>query len=166
MPLYFLDTSALLPAYWRGAKGFAWVSNLIDPSHSNTLFLAEITEAELSAALYSLVRSRHLNKKRCDAMLKLFWEKIDAGGYSIIPAVTPIVRQAAALCEHHSLKGYDAVQLACALAARNATQQADAENIARGLPPAGDPIFLTEDNRLASAALAEGFVVDSPINHL
>ncbi len=30
----------------------------------------------------------------------------------------------------------------------------------------GDPILLTEDNRLSEAALAEHFTVDSPLNHL
>ena len=64
-----------------------------------------------------------------------------------------------------SLYCYDAIQLACALAARDAARQTDVVNVAQGLPPLGDPIFLTEDARLASAASAEGFVVDSPLNH-
>ncbi len=52
----------------------------------------------------------------------------------------------------HSLRGYDAIQLACALAARDAQRTTDVDNAANGRPVLGDPIFLTEDNRLAAAA--------------
>jgi hypothetical protein len=41
----------------------------------------------------------------------------------------------------------------------------DAVNAANGRPVLGDPTFLTEDNRLATAATAEGFTVDSPLAH-
>lgn len=165
MSLYYLDTSALLPVYLRRAVGHMWVKNLGASSQGNILILAEVTEAELAAALQQLVRGNVLRKKLCDDALRVFWQTVDTGGYRIIPALSPIVRRAAALCEHHSLKGYDAIQLACALAARDAARKADVENVAHGLLPLGDPIFLTEDHRLSNAAIAEGFAVDSPLLH-
>ena len=68
-------------------------------------------------------------------------------------------RRAAALCNVHSLKGYDAIQLACALTVR------DSVRALHGGATTGDPIFLTEDNRLRDVAKAEGFVVDTPLAH-
>lgn len=44
-------------------------------------------------------------------------------------------------------------------------RQADATLLATGQQPLGDPIVLTEDNKLDDAARAEGFIVDSPLNH-
>jgi hypothetical protein len=41
----------------------------------------------------------------------------------------------------------------------------DAVNAANGRSVLGAPIFLTEDNRLATVATAEGFTVDSPLAH-
>ncbi len=64
------------------------------------------------------------------------------------------------------LKGYDAIQLACALTARDTVRDSDAARIARGEATLGDPVFLTEDERLSGAARAEGFAVDSPLNHM
>jgi hypothetical protein len=67
------------------------------------------------------------------------------------------------LCSAHALRGYDAIQLSCALAAREDIRLA-AQNVQTQVV-FGDPIFLTEDARLRDAALAEGFVVDSPLAH-
>ena len=107
-----------------------------------------------------------MRKNLCENALKLFWSQIDSGEYNVIPVVSPIVRRAAELCSVRALKGYDAIQLACALTARDIARLSDAARVARGEMALGDPIFLTEDNRLSEAALAERFMVDSPLNHL
>lgn len=162
---YFIDTSALLPRYLPGAQGSAWVTHLCDPSARNIVAIAEVTEAEISAALNQLARGRVLRNKRRDRSLTLFWSHVDSDLYSIVPVTTSIVRQAAALCGVHALKGYDAIQLACAHDFRTELRAADAAAAAQGRPLFGDPIFLTEDTRLRDAALAEGFAVDTPLAH-
>ncbi len=53
-----------------------------------------------------------------------------------------------------------------ALIARDIARLSDAASVAKGGTAVGDPIFVTEDNRPRDAALAEGFVVDTPLNHL
>ena len=164
--LYFLDTSALLPRLLRRAPGHAWVERICTAAGQNAITLAEITEAEIAAALNQLVRCGILRKNLCENALKLFWSQIDSGEYNIIPVVSPIVRRAAELCSDRALKGYDAIQLACALTMRDIARLSDAARVARGEMALGDPIFLTEDNRLSEAALAEHFTVDSPLNHL
>jgi uncharacterized protein len=125
--------------------------------------LAEVTAAELAAALNQLVRGGTLRKKRCNDALTLFWDQVDHGQYVMVPAVSSVVRRAADLCGVHALRGYDAIQLACALAAREDIRLAAQNSLAQG--EFGDPIFLTEDTHLRDAALAEGFTVDSPLAH-
>jgi predicted nucleic acid-binding protein len=164
--LYFLDTSALLPRLLKRAPGHAWVENLCASANQNTITLAEVTEAEIAASLNQLVRGGTLRKRTCENALALFWSQVDGGHYNIIPVVSPIVRRAADLCSVRALKGYDAIQLACALTARDIARLSDAARVARGEAALGDPIFLTEDKRLNEAALTEGFTVDSPLNHL
>lgn len=163
--LYFLDTSALLPGFLPRAPGHAWVKGICDTKAQNVITIAEVTAAELAASLNQLVRGGIVRKKRCTEALALFWDQVNSGAYNIIPVKSSIVRRAADLCEFHPLRGYDAVQLATALAFRDVARQAHATSAAQGGVGFGDPIFLTEDKRLESAATAEGFTVDTPLAH-
>jgi uncharacterized protein len=169
MPLaYYLETSALLPLYIKRATGHAWIASICEPSSQSLVILAEVTAAELAAALNQLVRGGTLRKKRCNDALALFWDQVDHGQFAMVPAVSSIVRLlcgccAADLCGTHTLRGYDAIQLVCALTAREDIRLA-AQN-SQASVVFGDPIFLTEDARLHDAALAEGFTVDSPLAH-
>ena len=166
--LYFLDTSALLPGFLPRAPGNAWVKSICDTQAHNVITIAEVTAAELAASLNQLVRGGIVRKKRCAEALALFWDQVDSGSYNIIPVTSSIVRRAADLCEFHPLRGYDAVQLATALAFRDvarAARQTNATGAAQSAVGFDDPIFLTEDNRLTSAATAEGFAVDTPLAH-
>jgi predicted nucleic acid-binding protein len=90
---------------------------------------------------------------------------MDSGGYHVIPVTSALIRRAADLCNMRPLKGYDAVQLAAALMYRDDARAFDAQTAASSSAILGDPIFLTEDKRLAAAASAEGFIVDSPLSH-
>jgi hypothetical protein len=141
------------------------VRQICEPSSGNLIIIAEITEAEIAAALNQLVRGKTIRKKTCDTALATFWDHIDAGEYRTIPATSALVRRAADLCGAHALKGYDSIQRACALAARDVQRATDAVIAANGRSVLGDPNFLTEDNRLATAATAEGFTVGSPLAH-
>lgn len=158
----FLDTSALLPSLLRGAPGHTWLNAMRAPATDNILAIAEITEAEIAAALNQLVRGRVLRRKRCEVALALFWDQVDQGHYAAVAISSALIRRAASLCDHHALKGYDAVQLACAIAFREDVRQANLTLPAGGL---GDPTFVTADKALSDAAHAEGFTVDSPLAH-
>lgn len=67
----------------------------------------------------------------------------------------PRVRDAMALIHRHGLRGYDAVQLAVALHLRDRGRSF-------GRP---DPLFITADTELNTAATAEGLAVDDPNTH-
>lgn len=155
---YFLDTSALAPRFLRGAPGYEWINALCAPDRSRLIALAEITEVEIVSTLHQLARGGTIKRKRRDTALALFWNQVKQGHYTVIPIASAIITQAVALCERHPLKGYDAVQLACELSFR--------EDIRAAHTTFGDPIFLSEDQRLLTAASAEGFAVDSPLAHM
>lgn len=166
MPAYFIDTSALLPRYLRRATGHKWVADICHSGRGNRIALAEITEVEIASALNQLVRGNTLKRRQRDESLALFWNQVDSGQYALISITTSVIRRAAGLCDVHSLRGYDAVQLACALIYRDDVRIADAAAASiAGATPLGDPILLTEDKRLGDAARAEGFTVDTPAAH-
>lgn len=100
--LCYLDTSALLPRLLRRAPGHAWIERICAPASQNAILLAEVSEAEIAAALNQLVRGNTLRKKVCDTALALFWSHVDNGDYNVIPVSSPIVRRAADLCGFHS----------------------------------------------------------------
>lgn len=154
---YFFDTSGLLPRYFRSAQGHTYITAICAPERGNVLGIAEITEVELTSALHQMSRGGVLKARRREAALSAFWAQVERSEYSIIAITTPVVRSAADLCERHPLKGYDAVQLACALAYR--------DNLRRLDPAPADFVFLSEDTKLLQAAVGEGFTVDNPAAH-
>ncbi|MGH2514470.1 MAG: type II toxin-antitoxin system VapC family toxin [Ktedonobacterales bacterium] len=163
---FFLDTSALIVRYLRRAVGHAWVQRICDDASHNTITIAEITEAELAATMNQLVRGGLMRNTSCKRVLSVFLRQVDGNEYRILPITSSVIRRAASLCDVHSLKGYDAIQLACALTYRDDVRIADAAAASiAGAPLLGDPIFLAEDKRLGDAARAEGFTVDTPAAH-
>jgi uncharacterized protein len=162
---YFMDTSALIARFLTRAMGHRWMQSICDQSTGNSIAIAEITSAELASAFNQLARGGVLRKSRRDQSLALFRQQVAAGHYHLVPATWANIERAAALCDVHPLRGYDAVQLACALAFREDARLLDAGAAAAGTATPGDPTFVTEDQRLSAAAAAEGFAVDSPLSH-
>jgi hypothetical protein len=141
------------------------MQTICDSSTGNSITIAEITAVELVSALNQLARGGVLRRTRRDQSLALFWQQVAAAQYQLVPVTWTNIERAASLCDIHPLRGYDAVQLACALAYRDDARLLDAAVVAPGTGPLGDPIFVTEDQRLSTAATAEGFTVDSPLLH-
>lgn len=129
----------------------------------NVVALADVTGAELASALHQLVRGGVLRRKRGDDAIALYWLEYASAAYHIVSITSAVVHRAADLRAVHALRGYDAVQLACALTFRDDARAADA--LPSTYASLGDPIFITEDRRLTVAASAEGFSVDTPLAH-
>lgn len=147
---YLLDASALVK-YYVTEPGSTWVRQRIDEEQS--ILLAEITVAELAAALGILQRvGRITPRHRQD-----FWEKFERDcveQYDLIPVVYDVIYAAALLCARHPLKAYDAVQLAAGLALKGTLAGQD-------IPL----IFVSGDDTLITAAQAEGLAADNPFWH-
>jgi len=75
--------------------------------------------------------------------------------YVLVEINSGVLQDADNLVKRHFLRGYDAVQLASAL-------RTNQENVSFGLPPI---IFVSADNDLNNAALAEGLAVENPNNY-
>lgn len=154
MSHFYLDASAVVKRY-SSETGSSWVEELADPVAGHTLVLGEITLAEVAAALAAKHRAPDgITSEERDRALALFLNHCDTE-YNLITESRFIIDQAVGLTQNHSLRGYDAVQLATALITNDALT-------ARGLAALA---FVTADEDLMVAAIAEGLVTENPNYH-
>jgi len=132
--------------------GTAWVQALTDATSGHDCFIAQITGAEMVAAVTRRLRRGQLMP--ADAALAEMQAEF-MGDFFQLEVSLPRVQAARALAERHGLCGYDAVQLATALFLRLQCRTS-------GLL---DPLVISSDVELNMAALAEGLAVDNPNNH-
>lgn len=160
MPSYFFDSSAIVKRYHR-ELGTAWVQSICEPRTRPPLYLSQLAQVEVVAALRRAGRNLRLHPSFVDAMVNTFERHIALSGparvipmYHLIPIAPTIIVLAAALCNRywdvppHPLRSLDAIQLACAIAA--AVSLSD------------ELVFVTADVRLATIAPLEGLRVINP----
>jgi hypothetical protein len=105
-----------------------------------------------------------LNRRRREAEINALdyqdlvgdFEAVCSTQYQITEITPAVIRRSRSLLEQHPLRAYDAIQLASALLAQTALQTAE-------LPPLS---FLAADERLITAAQAEGLPTGNPNLHL
>ncbi|MCL4507424.1 MAG: type II toxin-antitoxin system VapC family toxin [Chloroflexi bacterium] len=141
----FIDSSALLKRY-VAERGSAWINELILSPQVDP-YIAQITAVEMVAAM-----ARRLTGRQAASAIGAFRADY-AQGYSVINITAALVEQAMTLAERRKLRGYDAVQLAAALA------------IQARLPSQTTLILIASDAELLDAARAEGLEVDDPNDH-
>jgi uncharacterized protein len=150
---YFFDSSALVKRYAK-EPGSVWVERTTDLSSGNTVFIAEITNVEVTAAIARKLHGKSLST--ADAALafgRLHHDTNDE--YVMLEISSEVLQSAVNLVKKHSLRGYDAVQLAAAL-------ETNRERTLFGLPPI---VFVSADDELNAAARAEGLAVENPNHH-
>ena len=151
---YFLDASALVKRYADEA-GSAWMRRITESSAENTILLAEITLAEVAAALAAKARAPNsFSLTQRDRALSRFLQDCDEQ-FILLAVDRPVIERAVTLTQSHRLRGYDAVQLATALVAGQAL-----ETVQRT-----PPVFVASDEDLLAAASAEHLVTVSPLDH-
>ncbi len=153
MSLYFLDSSAIVKRY-VSETGTGWILNLHKPSAQNVFYVAQITGVEVVSAISRRLRGNKLTQKSADKAISRF-KRDFAIKIRIIRLNDQIIAQAIRLSEVHFLRGYDAVQLAIALELEKRFALQNFSSIT----------FISADNALNSAAVAEGLAVDNPNNH-
>lgn len=153
MANYFFDSSSLMKRYAK-EQGSNWVISIFRHSN-NRIYVAEITYVEVVSALSRRHRGNSIStqkyKRAVDRFRRNFKAKLFASDID-----TQIIELASNLAEKHVLRGYDAVQLACAVNLHQLRQQSKLSSI----------IFVSADNALNQAAQSEGLTVDNPNNHL
>ncbi len=152
MTTYYLDSSAVVKRYVAEA-GSAWISSICQDVQ-NAIVISELALAEVSSAFARRYRSGEITNENRRNYLDLFIHDC-AQGYQMIPAARPSIDRAVDLTQQHYLRGYDAMQLACALAANDRL-------VATGLPPL---IFVSADDDLVAAAGTQHLSTENPNRH-
>jgi predicted nucleic acid-binding protein len=154
MSTYYLDTSALVKLY-VAETGSAWLQSITIPETGHLLLTSRITLVEVASAIARRRREGYLSlPDYADALQALRYDALTR--YSLIEVSTEVSALAMDLVDRHPLRAYDALQLASALLANQALR----------LTALSPLTFLSADNRLVSAARAEGLIADNPNLHL
>ncbi|MFN0070922.1 MAG: type II toxin-antitoxin system VapC family toxin [Chloroflexota bacterium] len=154
MTRYFLDSSALVKRYVREI-GSAWVNEITEPRAQHGLLIAEIGIAEVAAAFGARFRNQqNIDQQIRERTLRRFLDDCD-DRFVIVATDRAIIDKAVELTGRHRLRAYDAVQLASALSIRDALED----------PGQIPPILVSADSELLEAGIAEGMMVENPLNH-
>ncbi|MBM7805914.1 putative nucleic acid-binding protein [Geodermatophilus bullaregiensis] len=139
----FADSSALVKLYADEA-GHEQVRALFQ------LVVSQPARVEVPSAIWRKQRPGELDAGAARLLTSAFeadWSGTEDGspGFSAVSPTTAVLEGAARLCAVHGLRPHDAVQLACALAARTALPECRT--------------FAAVDRQLRAAAAAEGFTL-------
>lgn len=153
MPIYFLDSSALVKRYVNEI-GSAWILELFDSALGNEVFVAAITGVEIIAAITRRARSGSISAADAAMVCNQFRRDLQID-YQVIEITEEIIQSGMMLAEVLGLRGYDAVQLAAGCAINRLC-------LASSLSPI---VFVSADNELNLAATSEGLLVENPNNY-
>lgn len=152
MTVYYLEPSALVK-YYVTEPGSNWVRSLVD-TEDHVLATAEITIAEISAALAIIARVGRISRRQRDEL----WGKFKRDfliRYEVLPTHRMIINHAAELCQKYPLRGFDAIHLASGLQLQETLAQQERMTIT----------YVTGDDALVAAGQSEGLSVDNPFWH-
>lgn len=151
MASYFFDSSGIVKRY-VAVTGSTWVRGLTVPAARHEIVLARIAEVEVVSAI-----ARHLPAlSPAASSLAIASFQLDCRRrFRFVAIPRALIARATQLTRRHRLRGFDAVQLAALLEARN-------RNSRYGRPT---PILVSSDTELNAAAALEGFTVENPLQH-
>ena len=155
MTVYYVDASALVKRY-ANEPGSTWVLQITEPSAQHTILLAEITLAEVAAALAAKQRAPGgITLQQRERILSRFLQDC-ADHFFLLPVDRLVIDRAVELTQRHRLWGYDAVQLATAIVTRETIQSHD-------LP---SPVLVAADRDLLAAAGTEQLPTENSLDHV
>lgn len=154
MAIYFLDSSAIAKRYIN-ETGSTWICSLFDQVLNNQFFITAITRVEIISAITRRAKSGSISSEDAIAIRHQFKEDIQSE-YQVIEITENIINSAMIMAEVYALRGYDAVQLASG-------RELNILCVTNSLPSV---IFVSADNNLNAAALAEGLVIKNPNDYL
>ena len=164
MAIYFFDTSGLVKRY-AAETGTAWTQSLTDPSVGHRIYIAQITGVEVIAAINRRASGGTPTISKADATKMIAEFRLDyASQYNALEITDQIIAAGMTFAETYLLRGYDAVQLAAAVAINN---QLLAEVAALGTAATIGPVLtmVSSDTDLNAAAKTEGLTVEDANNH-
>lgn len=153
MAVYFFDSSAIVKRYVTEA-GTVWVNRIADARTANRIYLVRLTLVEVISAITRKARRGGITAAGAEIAVAAFRRDF-LNQYAKVDLISALIEHAANLAETHALRGYDAVQLAAALAINN-------ERVTSGLSTV---TLVSADGALNAAAVAEGLAVGDPNAH-
>jgi len=147
MPIYYLDTSALLKRY-RTEQGSIIVSELLGAKLPDDVFVTSyFTAHEVEAVAARALRGRVLSKGAYAILLSRFAQDL---GDSILmqPISNPVIADSIDLTRRYALRAADSIHLATASRVK---QAASLQNV-----------FVASDRELLDCAEREGFYLLDP----
>ena len=154
MALIFADSSAVVKRYVQ-ETGSVWVGGLFIAAPANEITILALTGVEVVAAITRRVRGGTITQADAASSCTLFLSDLKTD-YEVIAVSDALLRLAIQLAQLHSLRGYDAVQLAAGVETNRLL-------VAANLPPL---IFVSADKELNAAARSEALLVDDPNAHV
>ena len=153
MPLYYLDSSALIKAYLP-ETGSAWIEELVV---GETIAISMLTVSEVASALSRRGREGALSAGQRQQLFDTFLAHTVR--FQVMPVSPDVIDDAAAILLSDSpgagLRTLDAIHLATAQRSFILARQAASES----------GVLVAADRRLREAALALGTAVDNPEEH-
>jgi predicted nucleic acid-binding protein len=151
--VYFLDSSVLVKRYVTEI-GTTWVQQLADPHLHNQLIIARIAWVEVLSAFARRQREGSFSSTDTAKAIQTFRYDLDMQ-YQVVELNQALAEAAGRLVTRHSIRAYDAVQLASALHLQAALAQTTPTPLT----------LLSADDRLIPIAQAEGLLTDNPNHH-
>jgi uncharacterized protein len=145
MPVYFIDSSALVKRYRREA-GSAQVADIVGPAER--LIVSRLTQVDVSSAIVRRGRATGLSAQELAEVLGEFERDLEES-LEIVELNAAVFRRAVEMTRKHALRAADAIQLACAL-------------LAQGDLPSNEITVLASDQELNAAARFEGLPILNP----
>jgi uncharacterized protein len=150
---YFVDSSAIVKRYVN-ETGTGWIRRITRQGQPHPIYLARITAVEVTSAIARRRKGGYLTRSRARNLLNRFRDHL-AKRYVTIDITPRLLAAAMQLADTHSLRAYDAVQLAAAL-------ELNARWLTSGL---GSVALVSADKDLNAAAVAQSLTVDDPNTH-
>jgi hypothetical protein len=150
---YYFDSSGLAKSYVK-ETGSAWVEDVTDLAAGNEVIISLATGAEVAAAICKRARAGTLAPADASIALATFKAEFKSH-YFTVNLSNAIIDRAMSLAEKHGLRGYDSIQLATAVGLHEK----------RLLTGASPLTFVSADDKLNTAAQAEGLLVENPNNY-
>ncbi len=152
MASYYLDSSAIIKRYLTEI-GSDWI-RLLCTSEDSIIHIAEISIAEVSATFARAARGLRITDVQRREYLDLFTNDCNES-YHLLPVNRLVIDRASILAQRHYLRGYDAVQLACALRANELLTERQSLALT----------FVAADAQLIANAKRESLSAENPNEH-
>lgn len=150
MPIYYLDTSALMKRYWTeiGSDVVAELFEGLDDS--DALITSQLTVLEMNSALARLLESRQMAHREYQGILERLTQDIDYYGFTVMSVPDELFSEAIGVVREYSLRALDALHFASAIASN-------------GLSSGQELYMVSADRKIVEACNRYGMLILDPI---